>query len=127
MDPFEKKLRELYQEKKQQDEIFIPPFDTFWNEAEHATILKSRGHFLRMAASVAAITIVATGLVYYFNGLNNQAKKAAEIYKVNLHQPLPSQELLNQNLTTTYIWQWKSSTDKLLNDAKKSIKQVNKK
>src|SRR2546428_9720176 len=108
MDPFEKTLRELYQEKKQQDEKFIPPFDTFWNVAEQATILKSRGKFLRMAASIAAITIVATGLVYYFNGLNNRAKKATEIYEVNLHQPLPSQELLNQNLTTTYSWEWKS-------------------
>lgn len=125
MDLFEKKLRKLYQQKKQQDEKFIPRFDTFWNEPEHATILKSRGQFLRMAASVAAITIVVAVLAYYFNGLNRQAKKATKIYKVNLHQPLPSQELLNQNLTTTYIWQWKSSTDKLLNDAKKSIKQVN--
>jgi hypothetical protein len=120
MDPFEKKLQELYQQKKQQDEKGIPRFETFWNEKEHVTILKSWRKFLRMAASVAAITILASGLVYYFNGLNYQAKKASEIYS-NLHQPFPSEQLLNQNLATTYIWNWKAPTDKLLEGAIKSI------
>ena len=121
MDQIEKKLLVIYQQRRQYDEKFILPFDAFWNEAEHATIEKSRWKFLRIAASVAAITIVAIGLAYYFKSLNLHEGIAKEIYNVNLHQPLPSQQLLNQNLTT-YIWQWKAPTDKLLNDAMKLIK-----
>lgn len=125
MDPLENNLHELYQEKKKLDEKFIPPFDAFWDEARRAAKLKKRLRFLRIATSVAAITILITGLIFYFKDLNRQSEKAIEVSGIGLDQTLPSQELLNKNLTITYIWQWKSSTDKLLDDAKRSIKQEN--
>lgn len=109
MDPLEKKVKELYQEKRHEDEKSAPDFDTLWNKLEQTKTTKRSRLPFRIAASIA---IVAAALMYYFYSSNQ--REVQRISKITMDQPLPSQVLLDQSLGVKYIWDWKAPTDKLL-------------
>ena len=120
MDPIEKKIRELYKEKKREDEKSIPGFDVFRNKLEESRVKKRSYFLLRVAASVA-VFLVAAGLLYYFYHSDRSARETGKIYPININQPLPSDPLLDQNPGMEYIWEWKAPTDKLLEGARESL------
>lgn len=125
MDSIEKKLKAVYQNKKQEDERLAPAFEVFWDNLKLAKPAKRSYFFLKIAASIA---IIVTALLAYFYSSNQSAKQIPEISKVNLDQPLPSQILLDASLHTEYIWEWKAPSDKLLEDATKLMNtDINKK
>jgi hypothetical protein len=119
MDQFEKKVHELYQQKKQDDEKLIPGFDTFGIKPEKVKNIKHSYFFLKAAASV--VLVVATGS-YYFYSSRRPANDTVKLYPVNINENLPTQFLLDKNAGAGYIWNWKAPTDQLLNDAAKSLK-----
>ena len=119
MDPLEKKVHELYQQKKREDEKSIPGFDTFSDKLERAQHVKHSYFFLKVAASVALV--VAAGS-YYFYSSRRPAKETVKIYPVNINQNSPTQSLLDKSVSTGYIWNWKAPTDQLLEDVTKSLK-----
>ena len=122
MDPVEKKMSEFYKEKKREDEKSTPEFDAFWNQLEQTKKEKRPNLLFWVAASV--VTVVAL-LSYYFYSSNQPTRETREINKININQPLPSQSLLDQNLSVKYIWQWKAPTDQLLKNANESVKSWN--
>ncbi len=122
MDPLEKKVCEFYQAKKREDEKSIPGFETFRTDAEMPKPIKKPVLIWRIAASVAAIAIITTIFIHRSRDDSRPADDIAKINSMNMNDSLPTHSLNDQNLTVTYIWQWKASTDKLLEDAKESIK-----
>jgi hypothetical protein len=119
MDSFEKKVHELYQKKKREDEKSIPGFDAFRDKLDQAKNVRQSYSFLKVAASV--VLVVATGSYYFYNS-RGPAKETVKIYPVNMNQILPSQSLLDKSIDAEYIWNWKAPTDQLLEDATKSLK-----
>ena len=119
MDPLEKKISELYQQRKREDEKSMPGFDAFRNELEKPQAVKYSWFFLKIAASV--VLIVAAGSYYFFSS-RKPAKETVKIYPVNINQILPTQSLLDKSVNAGYIWNWKAPTDQLLEDATKSLK-----
>ncbi len=119
MDQIEKKIHELYQQKKREDEKLIPRFDIFRTKPEQVRNVKHSYFLLKVAASV--VLIVATGS-YYFYSSPRPAKETVKVYPVNINQHIPTQSLLNHNAGTGYIWNWKAPTDQLLKEATKSLK-----
>jgi hypothetical protein len=119
MDSFEKKVHELYQQKKQEDEKSIPRFDTFRFEPVQANSLKQPYFLVKLSASV--VLVMAAGTYYFFS-----SRKATTVivkaYPVKIGQQLPTRSLLDKNAGTGYIWNWKAPTDQLLHDATKSVK-----
>lgn len=118
MDPLEKKIHELYQQKKREDEKSIPGFDAFRDNLEKLKPVKHSWFFLKVAASV--VLVVAVGSYYFFSS-RKLANETVKNYPLNMNQTLPSQSLLDKSLSTEYIWNWKSPTDQLLEDATKSL------
>jgi len=112
---FEKKMHELYQEKKQADEKSIPDFDDFRNELERVNNVAHSYLLLKIAASVALVVSAGT---YYFHGSRRSANEVFMVYPANGYNHLPTQSLLDQSTNTGYIWNWKAPTDQLLNTAK---------
>ncbi|MEO6454727.1 MAG: hypothetical protein ABIN97_11665 [Ginsengibacter sp.] len=121
MDEVEKKLKEYYGQRKREDEKSIPAFDNFIHKQEQARLPVQWHTVFKVAASVIGVVAL---LSWYFFYSGRRVKQTVEIYPVDLNQPLPSQSLLYKNLNTTYIWQWKSPTDHLLQDARRSLKTV---
>jgi hypothetical protein len=121
MDSIEKKIREYYQERKQEDERSIPGFETFRLEPVKEAGIRKPLFTMRIAASVAAIIAVMSALIYFINNNSKPPAKKEIITGINMNNRFPSQPLSDQSLTVTYIWQWKAPTDKLLEDAQKSI------
>jgi hypothetical protein len=121
MDPLEKKVRAFYQEKKREDEKSIPGFETFRTDAEIPKSIKKPVLIWKIAASVAAIAIIAV-FIYRSRNDSKPADNIAKMNPMNMNDSLPTHSLNDQSLSVTYIWQWKASTDKLLEDAKESIK-----
>jgi hypothetical protein len=119
MELVEKKVREFYQEKRREDEKSTPGFDAFWNKLEQAKKTTRPNLVFRVAASV--VTVVAL-LSYYFYSSDRPTSEPGQDNQININQPLPSQSLLDQNLSGKYIWQWKAPTDHLLENARESIK-----
>jgi heme/copper-type cytochrome/quinol oxidase subunit 2 len=119
MDPLEKRLNELYRQKKREDEKSIPGFDAFRDIPQQGKNKRHSYFFLKMAASV--VLVVATGSYYFHFYRSRSGKETPKIYPVNINQSLPTRSLLDVN-ATGYIWNWKAPTDKLLNDANKSLK-----
>ncbi len=119
MDPLEKKIRELYQQKKWEDEKSIPGFDAFRDNLEKLQPVKYSWFFLKVAASI--VLVVAVGSYYFFNS-RKPAKESVKIYPVNINQDLPTQSLLDKSTGIVYIWNWKAPTDQLLEDAAKFLK-----
>lgn len=119
MDPFEKKIKSFYLEKKREDEKDTPGFSTLLSTPVQAKTTKWPNFFLKIAASVL---VVAGGVLFYFyNSSNHTVTTLREIPEINLDQPLPSEALLNQGPGTQYIWQWKAPTDKLLDKVNESL------
>lgn len=121
MDQFENKLRQLYQERKDEDDKLIPGFDTFRTD-KLSKPLKRTALIFRIAASVAVIAIVTVVFIYRSRNNSKPADNITTIDPMNISNNLPTHSLNAQGLTSTYIWQWKAPTDKLLEDAKQSIK-----
>jgi hypothetical protein len=119
MDPIEKKVSELYRQKKREDEKLIPGFDAFLNKPERVQHVKHSYFLLKVAASV--VLLLSAG-IYYFYSSRRTVKETVQIYPVNIDQNLPTQSLLDKNAGTVYIWNWKAPTDQLLKDAAKSLK-----
>jgi len=119
MDSIEKKVRELYQQKKREDEKFIPGFDAFRDKPERVNHVKHSYFLFKVAASV--VLIMATGL-YYSHIVRTSGKETVKVYPVNIDRDLPTQSLLDQSAGAGYIWNWKAPTDQLLKDATKSLK-----
>ena len=119
MDSIENKLREYYQENKQEDEKSIPGFGVFSDKPEHLNYVKRSHFFLKVAASL--VLVVATGSYYFYN-TRRPAKETMKIYPVNINQNLPTQSLLDKSIGVEYIWNWKAPTDQLLEGASKSLK-----
>lgn len=120
MDLFEKKIKELFQEKRKLDEKSIPAFNTFLDKPGMTKPVNHLRIFYIRAVSVAAITIFVVFLFYYFNTSSKTQQEVHKITPVNINQPLPSQSLLNPANGAAFIWQWKSPTDKLLHDVHES-------
>jgi hypothetical protein len=118
MDPLEKKIRELYLQKKREDEKSIPSFDTFRGKPGRLGDVRNSYFFLKMAAAVVLLAVAGP---YYFYSSRRTAKETMCIYLVNINQNLSTQSLLDKNAGSGYIWNWKAPTDKLLNDANKSL------
>jgi len=119
MDSFEKKVRELYQQQKREDEKSMPAFDAFSFKQDKGKTVKHSFFFLKVAASV--VVAVATGLLF-FHGPGKPGKETSKIYPVNINQHLPTQYLLDKGAAGEYIWNWKAPSDQLLEDAQKSVK-----
>jgi len=119
MDPLEKKIRELYRQKKREDEQSIPAFDSLFDKPEQEKRVRHSYFLLKLAASV--FLVVGAGS-YYFLGYRRAVTAAVKIYPDNIYQHLPTQSLLNSNAGAVYMWNWKAPTDQLLNDAAKSLK-----
>lgn len=125
MDSIEKKLKALYQKKKQEDEKLTPAFEVFWDNLKSAKPVKRSYFFLKLAASIA---IILSALLTYFYSSNQSIKEIPEISKINLDQSLPSQILLDQSVNTEYIWEWKAPSDHLLEDVNEFMNNdINKK
>ncbi len=121
MDLFEKKIRELYQEKRKLDEKSFPHFSVFLNKPEmKKPVRRLRMLYIRVA-SVAAIIIPVIFFLYYLYNSNKTGQQVLEISPVKINQPLPSQSLLNSVQDASYIWQWKAPTDRLLQDVDQSL------
>ncbi len=122
MDPLEKKVRQFYQAKKREDEKSVPDFETFRTDAEMPKPYKKPLLVWRIAASVAAIAIITAIFVYRARDNSKPADNITKMNPMNMNDSLPTHLLIDQSLTVTYIWQWKAPTDKLLDEAKESIK-----
>ena len=119
MNSFEKKVHDLYQQKKREDEKSIPRFDSFSSKTEAVKKLRHSYFFLKVAAAVA---LVAVATSYYLFTHRLRAEDTVKTYPVNLNQHLPTQSLMDKGTGTGYIWNWKAPTDLLLNDAKNSLR-----
>jgi hypothetical protein len=122
MDPFEKKLKDFYREKKQEDEKHVPDLNTLLNTPIRARTNTLSDFFLKIAA---AILVVAGSASYYFyNSPNHAAISVREIPGINLARPFPSEVLLKHGTGADYIWEWKAPTDKLLDDVNESVNRI---
>ena len=115
MDSFENVMKRLYGEKKKDDDRSIPPFDSLVHGLDRAKPAQPLKLLYRLMASSAAVIIAALLVVKYVDWsspkklpptINNQPIK---------HNATASTDrLLNTGKELTYIWQWKSPTDELL-------------
>jgi len=119
MDLFEKKVHELYRQKKQEDEKSIPGFHTFHYGPGQVKRIAHPYFFVKLAASVVLVMAVGT---YYFVSSRKTTTVSVKVYRFNNGEHLPTQSLLDKNPGTGYIWNWKAPTDQLLHDATKSAK-----
>ena len=128
MDEFEKKIRENYLAQKREDEKSIPAFDaimTRHRQLKHPVKLHPNT-VLKIAACIIGVMLM---LSYFFFTKVNNIKQPMEIRSISLHPSLPSDSLLEGKPGNEYIWKWKSSTDRLVEDARrltKSRTQTNK-
>jgi hypothetical protein len=128
MDEFEKKIRENYLARKREDEKTIPAFDAIMtrNRQLNHTVKLHPNTVLKIAACIIGVTLT---LSYYFFYKVNKIKQATEIRSISLHPFFPSESLIKEKPGNEYIWKWKSSTDRLVEDARqltKSRTQTNK-
>ncbi len=116
MDPLEKKLFDLYQARKREEERLVPDFDTVWSDPGPIKKEKPSYLFLKVAASVAFV------VAFFF--YRSQKPKIVKDQMVTLvtHQHLITESLMSGNEHSLYIWGWKAPTDQLLIDAQKSLK-----
>ena len=120
MDEFEKKIGEFYQARKREDEKAIPAFDAIMNrqrQSKHQAKLY-RITRLKIAASIIGVVVA---LSYYFAHVS-PVKQPAKMQSIPMPPILPSESLLKEKLGTKYIWQWKSGTDQLVEDARQLTK-----
>lgn len=128
MDEVEKKLREHYQARKNEDEKAIPDFDTIMNR-DRPLMHPVKWHLSAVLRIAACILGVLLALSYYFFDRTPPLKQTTEIRSISLHSSFPSESLFKGKLGNEYLWQWKSSTDQLVEDARqltKSKTQTNK-
>jgi hypothetical protein len=128
MDEIEKEIRENYLARKREDEKAIPAFDVLMKrhrQLKHPVKLHPNMG-LKIAACIIGVMLI---LSYYFFANVNNIKQPMEIRSISLHPSLPSDSLLEGKPGNEYIWKWKSSTDRLVEDARqltKSRTQTNK-
>ena len=128
MDEIEKEIRENYLARKREDEKAIPAFDVLMKghrQLKHPVKLHPNTG-LKIAACIIGVMLI---LSYYFFANVNNIKQPMEIRSISLHPSLPSDSLLEGKPGNEYIWKWKSSTDRLVEDARqltKSRTQTNK-
>src|SRR5260221_13380755 len=118
MDPLENEIKEIYRQRKREDEKSIPAFNTFLVKKELLRRPLRSYTLLKVAASVTGAIIF---LSYYFFGVSKHAKPTVETHPEIINQSLPSQSLLNESFGDGYIWHWKAPSDKLMENAKKLI------
>ncbi len=121
MDLFEKKIEDWYKEKRKLDEKLIPQFSDFVSEPEIKMPVSRLRTFYLTAASVAIIVMSVAVVFYYYYKSNKREEHSEQILSININQSLPTQSLLNPGNSAAFIWQWKSPTDHLLQEAKKTM------
>jgi hypothetical protein len=121
MDEFEKKIRENYLARKREDEKTIPAFDAIMtrNRQLNHTVKLHPNTVLKIAACIIGVMLM---LSYFFFTKVNNIKQPMEIRSISLHPSLPSDSLLEGKPGNEYIWKWKSSTDRLVEDARQLTK-----
>jgi hypothetical protein len=121
MDEFEKKIRENYLARKREDEKNIPAFDAVMtrNRQLSHTVKLHPNTVLKIAACIIGVMLM---LSYFFFTKVNNIKQPMEIRSISLHPSLPSDSLLEGKPGNEYIWKWKSSTDRLVEDARQLTK-----
>ena len=117
----EKKIKELYQEKKMLDEKSVPEFSNFMRQPGTINNVRRLRVFYLRVASIAVIAISAVLFFYYYDWPNKTGLPFQNISSVNANQPLPTQSLLNPGNGAAFIWNWKSPTDHLLHDARETM------
>jgi hypothetical protein len=123
MDSFENLMKRLYGEKKKEDEPSIPPFDSLvheWDRAKPAQPLKL---LYRLMASSAAIIITTLLVLKYIDwGSAKRLPPALNNQPFNHYAISSTDRLLNTGNELTFIWNWKSPTDELLDLRHKRFK-----
>jgi len=116
MESFENLMKRLYGEKKKADEPSIPSFDTLVHGLDRTKPVQPLRLFYRLIASSAAV-IVTTLLVVKYVDWGSSKKLPATInnHPTTHYATASTDRLLNTGNGLTYIWNWKSPTDELLN------------
>jgi hypothetical protein len=123
MDSFENLMKRLYGEKKKEDESSIPPFDTVMHGLDRVNpALPRRLVYKLIAASAAAIITTLIVLRYVDWAPPKKITPTISHQQMNQYTTAATDRLLSADNKQTYIWQWKSPTDALLNLHQKTLK-----
>jgi hypothetical protein len=126
MDLFENLMKSLYGEKKRTDERSIPPFDTLIHGLDRVKPGRPRKLVYKLIASSAAAIITTLLVLRYIDWAPPKKIPPTISHQLmNQYTTAATDRLLSTGNKQTYIWQWKSPTDELLNLHHKILKTNN--
>jgi hypothetical protein len=115
MDSFEDLMKWIYGEKKKEDELSVPPFDSLIHRPDGAKPAPSLKLLYKLMASSAAVVITALLVLKYIDeGPPKKNSPMTNSQLINHYGAASTDRLLNTGNGLTYIWRWKSPTDGLL-------------
>jgi hypothetical protein len=115
MNSFEELMKRFYQEKKWEDEQFIPDFNSLAPVRDRPRPPGRLVFIGKLAASTAAVAITA---IFIWKAVQPAGSKShpvtTGIRSGGSYAAATTDRLLNTGNAQTYIWHWKSPTDGLL-------------